>query len=163
ISQRRYKGDTYAIPYSGEEVVLHWANRDQYYTKSGEAFSNFTFKLDDGRAVHFRLVAADTAKDNRKDNDKERRFVLATARTITRTDDDGEPHDETILPVAEDDGELVIRFDFVAQPKGSKQDKLVEAAVDAVLDSEPVKTRWLALTNRAPTEKNPKRTLLEKH
>lgn len=25
ISQRRYKGDTYAIPYAGEEVMLHWA------------------------------------------------------------------------------------------------------------------------------------------
>ncbi|MFN8730273.1 MAG: site-specific DNA-methyltransferase, partial [Planctomyces sp.] len=36
ISQRRYKGDTYAIPYSGEEVTLHWANKDQYYIKSGE-------------------------------------------------------------------------------------------------------------------------------
>ena len=29
ISQRRYKGDTYAVPYSGEEVLLHWANKDQ--------------------------------------------------------------------------------------------------------------------------------------
>ena len=75
ISQRRYKGDTYAIPYAGEEVVLHWANKDQYYTKSGENFSNYAFKLDDGRSVRFRLVTADTAKDNRKDNDKERRFV----------------------------------------------------------------------------------------
>jgi len=80
ISQRRYKGDTYAIPYAGEEVVLHWANKDQYYTKSGEAFSNYAFKLDDGRTVHFRLIAADTAKDNRKDNDKERRFALAGSR-----------------------------------------------------------------------------------
>ena len=163
ISQRRYKGDTYAIPYAGEEVVLHWANRDQYYTKSGEAFSNFSFKLDDGRAVHFRLVAADTAKDNRKDNDKERRFVLASARTITRTDDDGEPYEETIQPVTEEDGALVIRFDFAAQPKGTKQEALVDKAVEAVLDDVAVKARWLALTSRAPTEKNPKRTVLEKH
>lgn len=163
ISQRRYKGDTYAIPYSGEEVVLHWANRDQYYTKSGESFSNFSFKLDDGRAVHFRLVAADTAKDNRKDNDKERRFVLATARTITRTDEDGETFEETILPVAEEDGALVIRFDYAPQPKGTKQEALVDQAVAAILDDEAVKARWLALTTRAPTEKNPKRTLLEKH
>ncbi|SEN92492.1 adenine-specific DNA-methyltransferase [Pseudorhodobacter antarcticus] len=163
ISQRRYKGDTYAIPYSGEEVVLHWANRDQYYTKSGESFSNFSFKLDDGRVVHFRLVAADTAKDNRKDNDKERRFVLAAARTVTRTDEDGETYEETIHPVAEEDGALVIRFDFAAQPKGTKQEALVDKAVEAILDDEAVKARWLALTNRAPTEKNPKRTLLEKH
>ncbi len=27
ISQRRYKGDTYAIPYAGEEVMLHWAKK----------------------------------------------------------------------------------------------------------------------------------------
>ena len=163
ISQRRYKGDTYAIPYSGEEVVLHWANRDQYYTKSGESFSNFSFKLDDGRAVHFRLVAADTAKDNRKDNDKERRFVLATARTVIRTDEDGEAFEETIRPVAEEDGALVIRFDYAPQPKGTKQEALVDQAVAAILDDEAVKARWLALTTRAPTEKNPKRTLLEKH
>lgn len=164
ISQRRYKGDTYAIPYSGEEVVLHWANRDQYYTKSGESFSNFSFKLDDGRTVHFRLVAADTAKDNRKDNDKERRFVLATARTVTRTDADGETFEETIEAVAEEDGALVIRFDYLLQPPKAKQENLVDEAVSAILDDKAVKARWLTLqTTRAPTEKNPKRTLLEKH
>jgi adenine-specific DNA-methyltransferase len=163
ISQRRYKGDTYAIPYSGEEVVLHWANRDQYYTKSGETFSNFSFRLDDGRAVHFRLVAADTAKDNRKDNDKTRCFVLATARTVTRTDEEGETFEETIQPVAEEDGALVIRFDYAPQPKGTKQEALVDQAVAAILDDETIKTRWLALTTRAPTDKKPNRTLLEKH
>src|SRR3546814_15140787 len=83
-SDLRYKGDTYAIPYAGEEVMLHWANKDQYYTKSGENFSNYSFKLEDGRTVHFRLAAADTAKDNRKDNDKERRFALVAARSEER-------------------------------------------------------------------------------
>jgi adenine-specific DNA-methyltransferase len=29
----------YAIPYDGSEVVLHWANKDQYYVKSGEFFA----------------------------------------------------------------------------------------------------------------------------
>ena len=47
--------------------------------------------------------------------DKERRFVLATARTITRTDEDGETFEETILPVAEEDGALVIRFDYLGK------------------------------------------------
>ena len=168
ISQRRYKGDTYAIPYSGEEVVLHWANRDQYYTKSGESFSNFSFKLpaEGGkpeRTVHFRLVAADTAKDNRKDNDKERRFVLANARTLIRTDEDGETFEEVIQPVSEENGALVIRFDYAPQPKGTKQEALVDQAVAAILEDEAVKARWLVLMTRAPTEKNPKRTLLEKH
>jgi adenine-specific DNA-methyltransferase len=172
ISQRRYKGDTYAIPYAGEEVMLHWANKDQYYIKSGENFSNYSFKLDDGRVVHFRLVAADTAKDNRKDNDKERRFVLAEQKIITRIDDEGEGYEEEILPVQEvikkdidgnETKELIIRFEYKAMPKGSKQDKLVEAAVSAVLAEGATASRWLDLSKREPTEKNPKRTLLEKH
>jgi len=168
ISQRRLKGDTYVIPYGGEEVMLHWANKDQYYTKSGENFSNYSFKLEDGRTVHFRLVAADTAKDNRKDNDKERRFVLAEHKVVTRIDDQGEEYEEEILPVEEvttSDGskELIIRFEYAAQPKGTKQEALVTKAVEAILDDAAVKARWLALGNRAPTEKNPQRTLLEKH
>ncbi len=172
ISQRRYKGDTYAIPYAGEEVMLHWANKDQYYTKNGENFSNYSFKLDDGRMVHFRLAAADTAKDNRKDNDKERRFALVTAKTIIRLDDNGDEVEENLVPVEEIAGqnggsgskqELVIRFEYAAQPKGTRQEALVAKAVEAVLSDAAVKARWLALGQRAPTEKNPQRTLLEKH
>jgi adenine-specific DNA-methyltransferase len=40
ISQRRYKEGyekgAYAIPYNGEEVMLYWANYDQYYIKTSE-------------------------------------------------------------------------------------------------------------------------------
>jgi adenine-specific DNA-methyltransferase len=166
ISQRRYKGDVYAIPYAGEEVMLHWANKDQYYTKSGENFSNYSFRLDDGRVVHFRLVAADIAKDNRKDNDKERRFALILKKTVIRMNDAGEEYAEDILPVEETEGadggrELTIRFEYAAQPKGVKQEALVESAVKAVLADTAVKARWLALGHRAPTD--PLRTLLEKH
>lgn len=167
ISLRRYKGDTYAIPYSGEEVMLHWANKDQYYTKSGENFSNYSFKLEDGRTVHFRLVSADTAKDNRKDNDKERRFALIQPKVVFHTGDEGEQYEEELLPVEEVDGangkELIIRFEYAPQPKGTKQDSLVAKAVAVVLADEAVKARWLNLGNRSPTEKNPQRTLLEKY
>ena len=168
ISQRRYKGDTYAIPYAGEEVMLHWANKDQYYTKSGENFSNYSFKLEDGRTVHFRLAAADTTKDNRKDNDKERRFALVAAKTVTRVDENGDEYEEKLVPVEEATGsdgdmELIIRFEYAAQPKGTKQEALVTKAVEAVLAHAAVKARWLVLGSRAPTEKSPQRTLLEKH
>ncbi|MGN5139164.1 site-specific DNA-methyltransferase [Aeromonas sp. 164P] len=172
ISQRRYKGDTYAIPYAGEEVMLHWANKDQYYTKSGENFSNYSFKLPEengepGRTVHFRLTAADTAKDNRKDNDKERRFALIEKKIVTRVDEEGNDVDEEILPVEELDGvsgrELIIRFEYAVQPKGTKQEALISKATSTVLADTVVKTHWLALGSRAPTEKNPQRTLLEKH
>ena len=162
ISQRRYKGDTYVIPYAGEEVVLHWADKDQYYTKSGESFSNYGFKLDDGRSVKFRLVAADTAKDNRKDNDKERRFVLVDQQTRTFFDADGEQVEEEIKPVEVVDGELVIRFEYKSMPKGTKQDALVSDAVNKVLANPVASEQWLELRKREPTEKNPQRTLLEK-
>lgn len=172
LSQRRYKGDTYAIPYAGEEVMLHWANKDQYYIKSGENFSNYSFKLDDGRLVHFRLVSADTAKDNRKDNDKERRFVIAEHQTITRIDDEGDEYEDEIRPIevvtkgdaeGNDVDELIIRFEYKATQKGVKQDKLVEEAVESVLKDSLVSSKWLDLAKRQPTEKNPKRTLLEKN
>lgn len=168
ISQRRYKGDTYAIPYSGEEVMLHWANKDQYYTKSGENFSNYSFKLEDGRSVNFRLVAADTAKDNRKDNDKERRFALVTAKTTTRVDDNGDEFEEDVFPVeevqtAEGTKVLVVRFEYAPQPKGTKQEALVTKAVEAVLQDPAVKARWLDLGKRTPTETDLQRTLFEKH
>jgi len=176
ISQRRYKGDTYAIPYVGEEVVLHWANKDQYYIKNSESFSNYAFKLDDGRTVSFRLVTADTARDNRKDNEKERRFVLIEPHTPNLTDEEVDADDvgvygnTPLLPVTEENGangqELVLRFEYKAMPKNtpdSKQEKLVIDAVNKILDDANVKARWLALSQREPTEKNPQRTLLEKH
>ena len=162
ISQRRYKGDTYAIPYAGEEVMLHWANKDQYYIKSGENFSNYAFKLDDGRTVRFRLVTADTAKDNRKDNDKERRFALIEAHTRTVMTADGDDYEEELLPVTEEGGELVLRFEYAVTPKATSQDELVTKAIKFVLDDPVVKARWLDIGRREPTEKNPQRSLLEK-
>jgi adenine-specific DNA-methyltransferase len=156
------KFSTYAIPYAGEEVVLHWANKDQYYTKSGENFSNYGFKLDDGRSVYFRLVAADTAKDNRKDNDKERRFVLIEADSRTVSDEDGEEYQQPLEPISEENGDLVLRFEYKAMPKGSKQDDLIAQALKNIFDHPVVKARWLGLTQRQPTEKNPQRSLLEK-
>lgn len=162
ISQRRYKGDTYAIPYAGEEVMLHWANKDQYYTKSGEAFSNYGFKLDDGRSVQFRLIAADTAKDNRKDNDKERRFKLVDAGTVVRTGEDGETYEEAIEPIVETADTLTVFFEYVAMAKGTKQEALVEAATATVLASESVQARWVGLSAPEPTEKKANRTVIEK-
>lgn len=49
ISRRYYarenagKAAPFAIPYNGEEVKLHWANADQYYIKTADYFTNFTF------------------------------------------------------------------------------------------------------------------------
>ena len=64
IPRRRYsQTERYAIPYNGEEVYLHWANRDQYYVKSGEHFSTYRFKSL-GITVTFDLRNVDVEKDN---------------------------------------------------------------------------------------------------
>ncbi|MEM2966759.1 MAG: site-specific DNA-methyltransferase [Candidatus Nitrosocaldaceae archaeon] len=44
ISKRRYGGRyKYHLPYNGEEVLLYWSNKDQYYVKSSEYFKNYRF------------------------------------------------------------------------------------------------------------------------
>lgn len=165
ISQRRYKGDTYAIPYSGEEVMLHWANKDQYYTKSGEMFSNYRFKLNDERSVLFRLVSADTARENRKDNDKDRRFIIVTEpKTFTRIDEEGEEFEETIVPFSIQNNELTILFEYATLPKGSKQEALNNESYNKIMHAELLTADWLNdLGQLAPTEKELKRTILQKH
>lgn len=165
ISQRRYKGDTYAIPYSGEEVMLHWANKDQYYTKSGEMFSNYRFKLNDECSVLFRLVSADTARENRKDNDKDRRFIIVTEpKTFVRIDEEGEEFVERIVPFSIQNNELTILFEYATLAKGSKQETLNTESYNKIVNAEVLTADWLNdLVQLAPTEKEPKRTVLQKH
>jgi adenine-specific DNA-methyltransferase len=148
ISLRRYKEGVYAIPYEGEEVKLYWANHDQYYIKTSEYLRNYTFKLPSGRRVHFKLVEADTEKDNnRAINGKERRFILSEKE-----------------PLAEENEELVIRFEYRPDPENRKQADLNAAAVDRILKPTSGFDQWRhELAAPRPTEKNPSRTLLEKH
>lgn len=171
ISQRRYKGDTYAIPYSGEEVMLHWANKDQYYTKSSEIFSNYRIRFDDlgefDKSLNFRLLSADTAKDNQKDNDKKRVFViLSKKKDITRVDDDGEEYTATVNPLelSADGNELTVWFEYVALDAKQNQEKINEDTHKKVLNNPIVTDDWRKLLEApAPTEKQPKRDLLLKH
>ena len=74
ISKRRYaRNERYAIPYNGEEVYLHWANRDQYYVKTAEHFYNYDWNAPGGVAVQFRVKAADVEQNNVKGD---KRFFL---------------------------------------------------------------------------------------
>jgi adenine-specific DNA-methyltransferase len=81
ISKRRYsKRERYAIPYNGEEVMLYWANHDQYYIKTGEYFTDYNWKATGGVTVHFKLTAADVEQNNVKG---EKRFFLPQLSEIT--------------------------------------------------------------------------------
>ena len=111
LAKRVYKPGVYAIPYEGEEVTLHWANKDQYYIKTSEYLRDYAFRLrpDDEKKpmrVHFKLAdAAEGEHGNVKAAEgKDRVFILAAP---------GESGHDFI---AEEDGEqgkeLVIQFEY---------------------------------------------------
>ena len=152
ISKRRYKDNTYAIPYNGEEVKLHWANADQYYIKSSEYFRDYSFVLPTSRRkVHFVLKDASTEQNNNKTaNNMERRFALYKPET----------EGESFYEVNGD--ELNIFFTYELMPKGTKQNDLMAEAFDCIKEIIPLEFSEL-LTVKSPTDKNANRTLLEKH
>ena len=159
LSKRRYKDNTYAIPYNGEEVKLHWANSDQYYIKTSEYFRDYTFVLPTSRKkVHFVLKDASTEQNNnRAANNMERRFALWEPNPQT---------DEVTTPLSFRRGDgceaLDIYFTYELMPKATKQDSLKEAAFESIKSMVPEGYEEL-LTVKAPTNKEPNRTLLEKH
>jgi adenine-specific DNA-methyltransferase len=106
LSRPRYRKDVYALPYNGEEVKLHWANRDQYYIKSAQVLESFDWNLGEQK-VRFALREAGTAENNNKE---ERRFVLALG--------------ENEQPVVTNEGGvLTVFFDFKkAEGKGGPRD-----------------------------------------
>ena len=73
-SVKNYK---YAIPYNGEEVKLYWANSEQYYTKTGLLFRDYTFFSDTAKTykIFFRTVTAKEELGSNKAT-KERFFIL---------------------------------------------------------------------------------------
>ena len=137
ISRRYYTRETpgraapFAVPYNGEEVKLHWANADQYYIKSTEYFSNFTFDLRQAQEirdlrqqnqvdmlfdaesrsplkVHFRIVEGIEGEHGniRASDANKRYFILHFDNPIALTDT----------------GELVVNFEYRPDPKKTGQE-----------------------------------------
>lgn len=160
LSKRVYKPGVYAIPYEGEEVKLHWANADQYYTKTSEYLRDYAFRLRPGvggdpMRVHFRLVDAAEGEHGNVKEGKDRVFVLAAAEESGRdflSETEGEAGQE-----------LVVRFEYrpatmldwpeekreeererLKNPKPPKQDDLNALAARRILAvSEPALARWI--------------------
>ncbi len=165
IAQRRYSGggrSTYLIPYDGEEVKLHWANRDQYYVKTTDNYSSYVFTVGTGamaRRVRFEIGAAASEKDDIKEaRGKQRHFLLAN-----------EGGSEA---VELDNDELVVRFEHRPLTEREKktwpgggnrqQDRINETARQRILKA--LAPDWLVLLSVcAPTESHPERTVLDKH
>ncbi len=195
ISRRYYTRETsgkaapFAVPYNGEEVKLHWANADQYYIKSAEYFSNFTFDLrqaqeiralrqqnqigillgaedDSPLKVHFRVVEATEGEHgNVKASEANKRFFILHAEN----------------PVAlTETGELVVNFEYRPDPEKTGQentwrDKRNTEAVETILERlqamaaaggehEKQIAEYLRLFKvPAPTDSDKKRPVLAKY
>ena len=165
MSLRRYKKETFSpLPMNGEEIKLHWANADQYYIKSAENFTHYAFKVGDAgkeRRVRFELLTATTEQNNVKAvAGKNRQFLLNENHPVSVREENGEQV-------------LVIHFNYSPDAKKRKQ-KDINTATTAFLSklegTENVIKQvsgwgeWRALLmTPAPTDKNKKRTLLEKY
>ena len=186
ISRRYYTRETsgkaapFAVPYNGEEVKLHWANADQYYIKTAEYFSNFTFDLrktkeiealkgsmelgegDTARLVHFRIVEATEGEHgNVKASEANKRYFIIHAE---------QPVEVTA------NGELVVNFEYRPDPEKSGQENTwrekrnteavatILAKIDEMAGSDDTLKDYLRLLKTpAPTETDRNRPLLAKY
>ena len=135
ISKRRYsKRERYAIPYNGEEVYLYWANHDQYYIKTAEHFTDYTYKAPNGVTVHFKLQAADVEQNNVKG---EKRFFLPRLDDIAWDKEPPLPRGER---AGVRGGELVIPFEYrplteqeaITYGKKKQQEKIIAGALEKI-------------------------------
>ncbi|MBK1835538.1 site-specific DNA-methyltransferase [Roseibacillus ishigakijimensis] len=157
LSKRRIKaGDApYAVPYSGEEVMLHWANKDQYYIKSSKDLKDYTFTLPEsapgglgGSRVQFKCQRQDPVLNN---NNAKREFHLDLA-------EDGTPRIETSQD-ADGREALVIGFHFKIVDK-TRTKKESEAWIEHLLQLLPGQKWQEAL---AHTPEGAKNNLLTRH
>lgn len=195
ISRRYYTRETasnaapYAIPYNGEEVKLHWANADQYYVKSAEYFSNFSFDLrqakevqaqegldfgqsTESRKVHFQIIDASEGEHGNikaADNAK-REFVLHTTQPVALNDANELIVNFEYRVLSSQDAltkeqEEAVKKEFGASNKGDLPNlhitRQILAAAKA-LDSLPADYLTL-LSTPAPTDKIKQRPLLAKY
>ncbi len=123
IPRRRYsQTERYAVPYNGEEVYLHWANKDQYYVKSGEHFSTYRF-TSQGITVTFDLQNADVEKDNVKG--EKRFFIPIPAKTIYKPETDEVSIPFEYRPLTDEE-----KKKYSGQ---KQQDKIIEAAESEIM------------------------------
>jgi adenine-specific DNA-methyltransferase len=174
ISRRIYKDGTYAIPYNGEEVVLHWANKDQYYIKSSVNLRDYTFRLNphdenNPMRLHFKLVDAEAgASNNNKETEgKSRVFILRKA------DQDHPTWAEIPVKHGEHEcTELEIYFEYrvatdydwtetaknaatdAAKKKPPTQDHLRQIAVECLLQDTSLPVHWKTPLSQAYTKAN---------
>ena len=79
--------ETYTVPYRGEEVFFHWANKDQHYVKTAETFRDYAFTVEtlSGPArIRFALTEANVPPGNLKGDT---RYFFPVPEDATWSDD----------------------------------------------------------------------------
>ena len=120
VSKRRYAGNAkYAVPYDGREVLLHWANRDQYYVKTADRFAQYAFTADNS-AFQFRVEKTAVQKDNNQP--PKGVFILAEARdengrviAVFHRRELSEENKEDIKPFAKNGGDQQAKIIALAE------------------------------------------------
>lgn len=187
------KAAPFAIPYNGEEVKLHWANADQYYVKTTDYFSNYSFDITQASEirkmsneekvlngipetplkVHFRIVDASEGEHGnvKESEDKKRFFILYEEKPVEFNNAD----------------ELIVNFEYKSLP-GGKNDVEPETEkalkekfgkslnkgdmpnlaialkiIEAASQTEKAMEYLSAFNLHAPTDKIPNRPLLAKY
>jgi adenine-specific DNA-methyltransferase len=148
---RRGGRDKYAVPYNGEEVMLHWANKDQYYIKSGEYFTNYEFRAG-AWGIKFILVHAEIDPNNIKG--EKRYFILAEQKPELDTDAKEFRVFFNYRGLTEDEERLIKARD--------KQAELTARAQETILSSATLPELKQSLTKKVKVGENEK-SLLEKN
>ncbi|MCK8825195.1 site-specific DNA-methyltransferase [Fuchsiella alkaliacetigena] len=156
LSKRRYSQNTkYVIPYNGEEVYLHWANNDQYYIKTSEDFSNYSFESNKyDTLVNFKVENTSMEKNNNKSNDN-KYFILK---------------DKDFFEYNQAKKEVNIYFEYRAlreeeekkyKSRNTQRDirKYIVKDIEAIIKKNQIQSLYW-LTNKA---KNSSQTVLAKH
>jgi adenine-specific DNA-methyltransferase len=138
IPKRRYGShETYAVPYDGQEVYLHWANKDQHYVKSAEHLRDYAFSVEavgGPYRVRFRLAAATQPRENTKG---EARYFFPQPDQVTYAERTLTIPFEYRLPTAEEE------VQYGKNAKG--QAAILEEAVGPILEAISEDTLALAL------------------
>lgn len=123
VAENKSRAAAYAVPYDGSEVYLHWANKDQYYIKTTESFTLYSFDIAEAakkhseasrqsskgglldldeptplanKRIHFKLVDAAQGEHNNNKESEKRQFFIRTENPVALNDE----------------GELEVYFEF---------------------------------------------------
>ncbi len=148
IPLRRYGArETYAVPYQGQEIFLHWANNDQHYVKTAEYFKDYAFNVDTVSGqyrMRFTLMEASVPRDNTKGD---RRYFFP--RPDCATFDESEQL--FILPF---EYRLPTGEEIEKYGKNNKgQEQILEESLDAISNIVPVETLRVILMRDQRNEK----------